>query len=51
MTLPMLNLPEAFLEVNIAQLHDHAGAPDGVDHIQHLLQLLQSGRSLVQLLI
>ena len=47
----LVNLPEAFFKVNVAQLHVHAGAPDGVDHIQHLLQLLQGDGSLMQLLI
>ena len=47
----LVDLPEAFFEINIAQLHVHAGGPDGVDDIQHLLQLLQGDWSLVQLLI
>lgn len=47
----LVDLPKAFFEINVAQLHVHAGGPDGVDDIQHLLQLLQGDWSPVQLLI
>ena len=45
------SLPEALFKVHVAQLHVHAGGPDGVDDIEHLLQLIKGDWGLLQLLL
>ena len=44
-------VPEALLQVGVAQLHDHAGGSNVVDGVQNLLQLLEGDWGLVQLLM